>query len=825
MPRILLPLSLAGLLLLTVSCSMTKGIPEDDQLFVGLKPIAYPDNKNYAEEAFDEHLSTTKEEVEAALATVSNGSVFGSSYFTVPWSWRLSVYNRFAGKDNKFSRWVTKAFGRPPVLMSKVNPALRASVARTVLRNNGYLRGDVTYEILPQRNPKKAKIAYTVQLDTLMTFDAVDYVNFPAPMKALIDSTKDESLIQPGMPFSITALDGERNRVSTLMRNNGYYYFNAANTSYLADTFAVENKAKVRLQLASGLPESSLRKWYIGNIDVQFRKSMMEPLADSTRRNHLIIRYNGRRSPIRPSLVLRDMRLFPRQPYSYEKYQESASLLNSNGLFSTTDFLFTPRPDTDTLDLVLNCIFDKPYDFYIEGNAIGRTSGRYGPQARIGFTKRNAFRAGEKLDISLHGSYEFSQNGGASMNSYQYGVDAGLEFPRLLIPFYSSRPSARRYKNGRALPRRRFYTNPVTIAKVSADIIHRPEYYKMYTVSGEWTYRWQPTAQSHHEFSPIVLKYQFKSSITPALEQLMETNRYLQRTMSDYFIPKMHYTYTYTSPASYHSPIRWEITAEEAGNVISLIDAARGKSLSQAGKELLNTPYAQFLKLETHLTKTWAIGSASSLVGHLNAGYIYAYSNSINSELPFSEEFYVGGANSLRGFSMRSVGPGNFYQSQYDSKQSNFLMRNGNLKLVANLEYRAPLFGKLAGAFFIDAGNIWRTHLRDDVLALFDNMEIETSDGIIVTPDEVTTPDEELIQSLEEANEMIDQMEFKPSKFLNDIALCAGIGLRYDLGFLVVRLDWGFALHTPHDTGKSGYFNPGSFKDAQTLHLAIGYPF
>ena len=209
---------------LLVSCSMTKGIPEDDQLFTGLTKIAYASEPKLQDETYSKHLATTKEELEAALATQPNGSLFGSSYYTVPWSWHLWVYNKYSGKESGFAKWMVKSFGKPPVLMSKVNPALRASVARSVLQNNGFFRGNVTYETIPQKNPKKCKIGYTVEFDSLYTLDSVSYVNFPAPMQSLIDSTSSERLIKSGAPFSIANLDGERTRISNLMRNNGYFY-------------------------------------------------------------------------------------------------------------------------------------------------------------------------------------------------------------------------------------------------------------------------------------------------------------------------------------------------------------------------------------------------------------------------------------------------------------------------------------------------------------------------------------------------------------------------------------------------------------------------
>ena len=785
------------------SCSMTKNIPEGEQLFTGLTKIVYEDEQK--DGPYEDHLDAMKEEVEAALATEPNGSLFGSSYHTVPWSWHLWVYNKYAGKDSGFAKWMTKTFGKPPVLMSHVNPALRASVAQSVLRNNGYFRGYVNYETVPQKNPKKCKVGYTIHLDSLFTLDSVSHRNFPEAMNQLIDSTREESLIKTGEPFSITNLDGERSRISTLMRNNGYYYYNPNYASYLADTFAVDNKAQLRFQLADGLPPEALKKWYIGHIDVQFRKSFREQMTDSIQRRYLTIHYHGKKSPIRPAVVLRNLRLRPRQEFNYDRYVESTNKINATGVFSSTDFQFKPRPETDTLDLRLTCTFEKPYDFYIEANAIGRTNGRYGPEAKIGFTKRNLFRGAEKLDINLHGAYQWQKSGGSKTSTYEYGADASIEFPRIIAPFYNSE-RIRRDQNGR-LKRRRFYAPPTTLAKISTDVVRRPEYYKMHVVSGEWTYRWQTSENSRHEFSPLTLKYQFKNSTTEKYDSVIVNNLYLAATMDDYFIPKMRYTYTYTSPVALRNPIRWETTIEEAGNLVSLVDMACGRKFNEKDKTLFKTPYSQFLRLETDFTKTWSIGTASKLVGHLNAGIIWSYGNS--DEAPFSEMFYVGGANSIRAFSVRNIGPGRFKDLETQNRQFNYLLRNGEAKLIANLEYRMPLFGNLHGAVFLDAGNIWNLH-----------------DGLVFTEDELNKAEDiEEYNYMVQFNKWADQAYFKFSEFFNDIALGTGIGLRYDLGFLVVRVDWGIALHCPYDTGTSGYFNINRFKDAQTLNFAIGYPF
>ncbi len=783
---------------------MTKGIPEGEQLFAGLKEIAYEDEMPDA--PYADHLATTKEEIEAALATAPNGSLFGSSYYHTPWSWRLWVYNKYSNKDSKFAKWMTKTFGRPPVLMSQVNPALRASVARSVLQNNGYFRGYITYEEIPQKNPKKCKIGYTVHLDSLFTLDSVSYVSFPDTLQALIDSTKSESLIPSGSAFSVSQLDGERSRINNLFRNNGYYYYNSDYASYLADTFQVADKAQLRFQLADNLPDEVLKKWYIGNIEVLFRKSIREQLSDSVHRRHLILRFNGKKPPIRPRVLFKDLMIRPRQQYSYDNYLESASKINATGVFSSTDFLFNPRPDTDTLDLTLNCVFEKPYDFYFECNAVGKTIGRFGPEAKIGFTRRNLFHGGEKLDVNLHGSYEWEVNNKNTGATYQYGADASIEFPRIIAPFYNS-DRIRRDKNGRIIRRRRPYATPTTFAKVSTDIIRRPDYYKMHIVSGEWTYRWQPTYSSRHEFSPLTVKYQFKNSTTAKFDTLMNKSTYLSTSMDDYFIPKMRYTYTYNSPANLRNPIRWETTIEESGNVLSLLDVARNKSFNERDKKLFKTPYAQFVRLETDFTKKWSLGKSSSLLAHLNAGYIWSYGNS--DIPPFSELFYAGGANSIRAFRVRDVGPGALNTYGEKNRQLAYMMCNGDIKLIGNLEYRTPIFGDLYGAIFLDVGNVW---CSKDFLGMTEE-EIE----------QMNTEEDVVLGIMMMIWE--DQMRFKASRFLDQIAVGTGFGLRYDLGFLVVRVDWGIALHYPYSTGSPGYFSAPSFKDRHTIHFAIGYPF
>ena len=774
------------------SCSMTKNIPDGDQLFTGLKKITYENTDTIKTQTVIDNQLLAQQEVEAALATAPNGAIFGSSYYRMPFSLGVSIWNKYANTDTPFARWMTKTFGKQPVLMSWVNPELRAKVAQGVLRNHGYFSGQVSYEPVPQKNPKTSKIAYKVQYGRLTTLDSVGYFGFPADADSLIQATLDQSYVRKGDAFSVSNLDAERQRISLLLRNNGYYYYQPGYASYLADTFAVNGKAQLRFQLADGVPEAVMHKWYIGRVNINMRKTNREVLTDSTVRRYLTVRYSGKKPPVSPRVLMADMKLRPRQLYSYDNYLQTASKINANGLFSMTDFVFTPRDTTaacDTLDLNLNLTFDKPWDFYIETNFNARTIGRMGPEVRMGITRRNAFRGAEKINFDVHGSYEWSTQGNNAMNNYEYGADLSVEFPRIIAPFFGGN-RVRRDQNGRVIRRRRFFSTPSTVAKVSTDIIYRPSYYKMHVASGEWTYRWQTSPQSRHEFSPLTVKYQFMNSHTDSYDSLLIENPYLEATMEDRFITEMRYTYTYTSPSDYRNPIRWETTIAEAGNGVALYDVIMGRSWNEKDKKLFKNPYSQFLKFETDFTKTWSLGDQSKLLAHINGGIIYCYGNC--DATPHSEMFYAGGANSIRAFSVRGLGPGGF--RGVGSRAYNYLLQNGEIKLVMNLEYRRQLFGDLHGAVFLDAGNVW-----------FRNQDVGELNDLY--------PD------------MFKNLNFSFNSLFQSMGVGTGIGLRYDLNFLILRLDWGVALHYPWETGKSGFYNIDSFKGSHTLHFAIGYPF
>lgn len=750
-------------------CSTTSNLPEGEVLYTGMKSTVYTDSVR------PENYAAVQEEVEAALACAPNGSILGSSSLRWPMLIGLRIYNKYSVMDTPFARWMVNKFGSEPVLMSTVNPDMRSLVATNILRAHGYFGGSVKSSVFQKEGSRKAKVGYIVNMGLLHRVDTLKYLGFTREQFQLMDSTRNERKVRSGDAFSVSTLDAERTRLSNLFRDNGYYYYRPAYATYLADTVSVPARVEVRLQPVAGLPEAARHKWYLGRLRVEMRKSVGEVLTDSVVYPVISFHYAGKKPPIRPRALLRDIKLRPRQVYSMSRIQASANVINSLGLFTLSDFTLTPRDTTaacDTLDMLLNCVFDKPYDASIEANYALKSNDRTGPGLALGLTKRNAFRGAEKLSVNLKGSYEWQtgrhvEGSSSKINSYEYGADVSIEYPRIEAPF-------------RLFSRHHFYQPPTTVFSLSGDVLNRAGFFKMVTFTGAVNYKFQTTANSRHELSPFLLDYTILTSKTATFDSIMTANPAIYVSMRNQFVPKIKYTYTYTSPAAYKNPIAWETTVTEAGNLLSLGYMAAGQKFDKKNKDLFGNPFAQFVKLTTSLRKTWTFGTRHQLVGRVAGGVIFAFGNS--ERAPYSDQFYVGGANSIRAFTIRSIGPGKYVAP---TTNYSYLDQTGDIKIEANLEYRFNIFGSLYGATFLDAGNIW-----------------------LLKKDE-SRPDS----------------EFKPSTFFRQLATGTGIGLRYDMDFLVLRLDLGVALHVPYETGKKGYYNIPRFKDGLGLHFAIGYPF
>lgn len=782
-------IALAATCLAISSCSTTSAIPDGEQLYTGMKATEYAQADN------SKHAAAVREELDVVLATKPNASLLGSPSIQSPLKMGLWIWNAFSRGTSAFDRWMVNAFGTKPVLMSYANPDLHVSVGESLLEKRGYFNGKITYSLLPQKNPKKMKLQYAVDMGRLWTIDTLRYIGFTPGQDSLIHANASQTDIYPGDAFDVATLESERQRITQLFRDNGYYYYEKAMASYLADTVSMPGKVKVNLQLADSIDPRALRTWSIRNVDVNLRRNLFEQPDSTPHGRTLRLHYSGSKSPVRRRVLRNQLRLSKGDLYSASLQEQTQQRLNATGIFSQTRLSFTPADTTDScqqLDLVADCVFDKPYDFYVEAYGKGKTSGKFGPELIVGLTKRNAFRGGELLNVRANGSYEWttSRSDGqesSGVSSYGYGIEVSLQLPRLLNPFSGTaaqrreRAHRRRQKaiaRGETPKRKTQYETPMTTLKAASSVINRKEYFKRHVVSGEITYAWRPTETHEYSFSPLLLTYEYMPSSTERFQQMTADLPYLAMSFADQFIPKMQFSHTYQSKAGTPNPIKWWTTVSEASNLLALGYMATGKKWSETGKQLFKNPFAQFVKVESNLTKQWQMGDKSSLVAHVGAGAIFSYGNS--KYAPYTEEFFVGGANSIRAFNAREIGPGRYRSS---SPLYSYVEQVGDLKFVANLEYRPHLLGSLYGAIFLDAGNVWM--MNDDN----------------------------------------DNAKFKASSLFKDMALGTGVGLRYDVGFFIIRLDWGIGLHVPYDTGRSGFYNVAHFKDAQTLHFAVGLPF
>lgn len=758
------------------SCSTTKNLPEGEVLYTGIKKIEVADPQQTR--AYDEAM----EEIESALSYPPNNSLFGSSTTRIPFPMGLWIYNSFVNKKGAVGKWIFNKFAAKPVFINTVNPEVRTAVTRNLLRENGYFDGTASYDtITDKKNPRKAKISYQLEMNHAYTYDSIRYMRMRHYADTLINATMNETLLHKGDQFSVVKLEAERQRISTLLRDNGFYYFRPNHMVYQADTLLSSGKVWLRVSRAQGLPWNALRPYRIGNVSVFMNGYDNEPPTDSLQYKDMTIYYQGKLR-VRPAVLYSRFTFKPGDLYKQSEQQRTQTGISRLNIFRYAEFQYTQqdtsrRSRNDLLDLRVNTVYDLPYDGELEVNVTTKDNDYTGPGAIFSLTRRNAFKGGEILGLQLRGNYEWQtgkQAGGNSkINSYELGVSSTLTFPFILWPGYVYRD----------------LTQPSsTTFRISADLLNRARFFKMYSFGGSMMYDFRPTNTTRHSVTPFRLNYN-KLNPTDTFKTIADQNKGLYMSLQDQFIPAMGYTFTYdNSPISDRNTFWWQNSITQSGNIIGGIYAIAGKDFNKEGKKLLGNHFSQFIKGTSEIRYNYRIDRNNRLVGRIMAGAIYSYGNA--RVAPYSEQFYVGGANSIRAFTIRSIGPGRYRAPLRPDGTQNpyaYIDRTGDLKFEANLEYRFKIAGDLHGALFLDSGGIWLIRQDED------------------------RPGGQL----------------KAGRFFKDLATGTGAGVRYDLDFLVIRVDVGLALHVPYETKRSGYFNINPFKDSGgwSWHLAVGYPF
>jgi outer membrane protein assembly factor BamA len=752
-----------------MSCSTTKHLPPGERLYTGIRKIEVTDEDR--SEAGDEAMT----EVEAALAFPPNNALFGSSTVRIPFPSGLWMYNALMDKPGKFNRWLFRSFAAKPVLLSSVNPELRTKIAQNLLHEHGYFNGTASYEVLPDaKDSLKVKICYTLTMNEPSTYDTIEYRRMQHRADTLLKLSDEDRLIHAGDRFNVIRLEAERQRMAALMRNNGYYYYHPDYITFLADSTSAPQKVSLRVGLAQGVPPTVLRPWKIGQVTVRLHGYANEPPTDSLLYEDMVIHYRGK-PLVQPKELYRNIKFKPGDLYSQAKQEQTLSGLNHLGVFRYTDMQYVPQSDSrrcDTLNVTLRAMYDLPLNGEMEINLTANSNKRLGPGAVFSLAKNNIFGRGESLSLSLNGTYEWligekRTESNALTDNYEYGATGTLTFPRVLLPDFF---------------KREYDFQASTTYQLYANRLNRAEFFRLMSFGGSATYDFIPNPIRHHAFTPFRLSFNRLERTTERFDHIAAGNQ-LYHSLRDQFIPAISYTYTLDN-----APVRkgrhttwWQLSVTESGNLFSAAYALAGTGFNEP-KTLWGNPFSQFLKLTTELRYNHVLNRNHRLVGRLAGGVIYSYGNSTIS--PYSEQFYVGGANSIRAFTIRTIGPGRFRPDSDDRLAD--LDHTGDMKLEANLEHRFRLVGDLEGALFLDAGNVWL--LRDDEA-------YGRSGG-----------------------------QFAWRHLLTDIAVGTGAGVRYNFEVLVVRLDVGVALHVPYDTGKRGYFNKTK-DDGFGFHIAIGYPF
>ena len=765
---------LVGLLCVFLSaCSTTKNLPEGETLYTGIDKLEVVNE--------DKTLAgvTALTEVEAALAYAPNNAIFGSSSLRWPIPFGLWVYNGFEKYQDKrgVGRWIFDHLGKSPILMSSVNGETRAKVATNLLHDYGYFNGTVSYQEVPQKNPKESKVNYVIDMAQPYFLDSIAYLKYPHYADSLIRSTRSQSVLKSGENFSVLRLEEERQRLSSLFRNHGYYYYRPEFTTYRADTLQKPGYVSLQVVPRNGIPAEAKKQYYIGKTSVYLTGYNDESPTDTLRLRTMDIYYNGKKPGIRPSALMRNFFFQKGELFSQDRQTFTQEAIARMGVFRYSEFRYEPKDTTangDTLNVNMYATFDKPYNAELELNVTTKSTDQTGPGAIFKITRNNFQRMGANLSFEVRGSYEWQTNSNvegnsSKLNSYELGTSLSLDFPRLILPWKDNDLRRSRY------PQK-------TSFKIYGNLLNRARFFNMLSFGGNVTYEFRKSRLWKHTVTPFQLTFNTLMSTTERFDSITATNPSLALSLGDQFIPSMNYTFTYDNARLKKDyQLWWENSITSAGNVTSLLYAALGENFSEKNKKLLGTPFAQFLKLTSEVRALFKVGEKQHIAARFMGGVLWSYGN--QTIAPYSEQFYIGGANSLRAFTVRSVGPGTYNPGQ--NTKYGYLDQTGDIKLEANVEYRFPIFGELYGATFLDAGNVWL--MRKD----------ENRPG----------------------------GEFSLKNFVKSIALNTGVGVRYDLTFLVIRLDMGIALHVPYETGKSGYYNIPKFKDGLGLHFPIGYPF
>ena len=752
------------------SCSATKFVPDGSYLLDEVK--IHTDNKEI--KPSDMRLYVRQNPNSKWFSTIKT---------------QLYVYN-WSGRDSTkwFNRFLRK-IGDAPVIYNESDAIRSQEEIAKAVQNLGYMGASVKRTTKTKK--KKLKLFYEITSGKPYIVRTLKYDISDKKIAEYLRNDSTQSMLREGMLFDVNVLDAERQRITDYLLCNGYYKFNKDYITYTADTARNTHQVDLTLHLlpyktyVGDTPKEHFQ-YKINKINFITDYDVLQSSALSSIEINDSLHYNGfpiyykDKLYLRPKVLVDNLRFASGDLYDERNVQKTYTYFGRLSALKYTNIRFFETQNGDRTQL--NCYVmltkskHKSISFELEGT---NSAGDLGAAASVSFQHRNLFRGSETFMVKFRGAYEAIsglQPGYKNHNYTEYGVETSINFPNFLFPFLTS-DFKRRIK-------------ATTEFGLQYNYQLRPEFSRT-IASASWSYKWMQKQKIQHRIDLLDISYLYLPWISSQFQEDYinkdKDNYILKYNYENRLIVRMGYNYSYNSAggALVNNTITtnsYSIRAgfESAGNILYGISKMINMRKNKDGEyAILGIPYAQYLKGDFDFAKNIIIDHRNSLAFHAGIGIAVPYGNA--KVVPFEKRYFSGGANSVRGWSVRNLGPGSF------AGDGNFMNQSGDIKLDASIEYRTRLFWKFRGAAFIDAGNIWTIR------------EYENQPGGV----------------------------FEFDKFYKQIAVAYGLGLRLDLDFFVLRFDGGMkAINPKYKKAKERYpiIHPRFSRDF-AFHFAVGYPF
>jgi outer membrane protein insertion porin family len=756
-------LLLVSIVTFLYACSSTKNLPPGDALYTGAKITIKDDQlSNKKKKALRKQLSNL-------TRPVPNQKVLGIPF-------KLNIYNAFAKAKKGPGKWIRERFGQPPVLLSSLNLNTNVQVLNNYLSNKGYFNarvlGDTTVK------GKKANADYSVRAGGQYHIQQVQFRGDSSVLQQAIRDAMPKTFLKPNDPFDLAVITAERQRIDNHLKEHGFYFFNPDFILVKADTTIGKDKVDLFVTVKQTTPDDAQKVFSIKDVFI-YTGFNLEPGQMDTSKTGATF-YNGyyvidRRNIFKPKLFQQSMAFDPGDIYNRTDHNASISRLISMNVFKFVKNRFEVVPGSDSAQLnayyYLTRLPKKSLRIELNGNT--KSNNLTGSNITVGWRNRNALRAGEQFMIKASAGFEIQYSGQfKGYNTFRFGLEPSLSFPRFLIPFFNFNTK------GGFLPQ--------TTIKLGYDVLQRQKLYAMNSFRTSYGFTWKESIEKEHELNPISINYIQPISITPEYTDSAKRNPTLWNAIDTQFILGSDYTYTYTNVLNYKPVNGFYFSGgiDLSGNIAGL---ATGANISKGDTaKIFGAQFSQYTRLQGDFRFYRKVGEKSVWANRIFLGAGIPYGNS--HQLPYIKQFFSGGNNSLRAFRSRSVGPG-----RYNPPQDGGLLAEqpGDIKFEMNTELRFPIVGVVQGATFIDAGNVWLYN--------------------------------------EDPNK--EGSKFS-NKWLSELAAGAGVGIRFDLTFLVLRFDVAFPIRKPWQLPKERWVlnevdwgNSQWRRDNVIFNLAIGYPF